>query len=88
MTVRLRILDINLLVGHVQVAAKNDSFLLIKPLQIGPESILPCHAVVQTFQTVLRVGCIAAYEEEISHLKRDDATLMVMLVDTYAITDA
>ena len=88
MTVCLRILDVYLLVGHIQVATEDDGFLLIKTLQIGAESILPCHTVVQTFQTVLRVRRIAADKEEIRHLQRDDATLMVVLVDTDAITDA
>ena len=88
MTVRLRILDVYLLVGHVQVTAKDDGLLLVETLQVGLEIILPCHTVVQTFQTVLGVRRIAADKEEIRHLQCDDAAFMVMLVDTYAITDA
>ena len=53
MTVGLGILDIDLLVGYIQVATKDDGFLCIKSLQIGTEVVFPCHTVVETLQAVL-----------------------------------
>ena len=88
MAVGFRILDIDLLVGHVQVAAEDDGLLGIEALEIGLEIILPRHAVVETLKTVLRVGRIAAHQEEVVHLEGDDAPLMVVHVDADAIGDA
>ena len=53
MTVGLGILDVDLLVSHIQVATKDDGFLCIKSLQIAPEVVLPRHTVVETLQAVL-----------------------------------
>lgn len=73
---------------HVQVATKDDRLLLVKAHEIGTEIVLPRHAIVQTAQSVLRVGRIAAHQEEIWHLECDDTPLMIVLVDTDAIGNA
>ena len=85
MAVGLGILDIDLLVGHVQVAAEDDGLLGIEALEIGLEIILPRHAVVEALETVLRVGRVAAHQEEVVHLKRDHTPLMVVHINTDAI---
>ena len=89
LAIGLRILQVNLLVRHIKVATENDWLAGVKRLDVRKEVVLPCHAVVQTAQTVLRVGRIARYEEEIVHLQRDDTALMVVfvLLFSYAIAD-
>ena len=86
--VRLGILEVYLLVGHVQVATEDDGFLLVEALEIPAEGIFPRHTVFQTLQTVLRVRRIAADEEEVGHLKGDNASLVIVQVDTDAIGHA
>ena len=81
----LRVLQVYLLVGHVQVAAQDDGFLLIEAEEILTERIFPRHAIVEALQTVLRVGRIAAHQEEVLHLERHHPTLMIVVVDADAI---
>ena len=87
-TVGRGILNVYLLMGHVQVATEDDGFLLVEAFQIGTEGILPRHAILKTFQTVLRVWRITANKEKVLHLERDDTPLMVVQVDADAIIDA
>ena len=74
--------------GHVQVAAENDRFLAIESLQIAAEIILPCHPIVQSLQTILRIGRVAAHQEEIVHLKRYHAPFMVVFILANAVGHA
>ena len=53
MTVGLGILDIDLLMGHIQVTTETDGFPDIQSLEVGQKSILPRHAIIETFQTIL-----------------------------------
>ena len=52
------------------------------------EGILPRHAILKTFQTVLRVWRVTTDKEKVLHLERDDTPLMVVQVDADAITHA
>ena len=54
--VGLRILQVYLLVRHVQVAAYQHGLLCVKFQEVPAEGILPRHPVVQALQSVLRVG--------------------------------
>ena len=83
--VGLGVLDVNLLMGHVEVAAVDDGLLAVKALQVVAHGVFPCHPVVEALQPVLGVGGIAAYEEELGHLERDDAAFVVVLVDADAV---
>ena len=83
--VRLWILEVDLLVGHVQVTAEDDGLLLVEALEILAEGILPRHAVLQSLQAVLGVRRVTADEEEVCHLEGDDTPLMVVQVDPDAI---
>ena len=85
MTVGLRILDVYLLVGHVQIAAEDDGLLLIQAFQVIAKVSLPRHAVVQTLQTVLRIGGIATHQEEVFHLQRHHPTLVIVHLDADAV---
>ena len=53
MTVCLGVLDVDLLVSHIQVATEDHRLLRIESLQIAPEVVLPRHTVVETLQAVL-----------------------------------
>ena len=85
MTVGLGILDINLFMSHIQVTTKDNGFLLIETLEIGTEGIFPRHAIIETFQAILRIRCVTADEVEIRHFKRDDTAFVVVLIDTDTI---
>ena len=87
-TVGLGVLQVHFLMGHVHVAADDDGFLLVEPTQISLEVGFPLHAVVQAPQSVLRIGRIDGDEIERGHFERDDAPLVVVLVDADAVADA
>ena len=74
--------------GHIHVTTDNDTLLFGKPAQIRPECILPTHAVIQTLQLILRVGCIHGYQVILRIFQCDDPTLMVVLLDSHTIADA
>ena len=88
MTIGLGVLDVDFLVGYIQVATEDDGFLLVESLQISAEVVFPPHAIVESLQPVLRVGRIAAHKEERLHFERNDAPLMVVLVDAQPVADA
>ena len=55
----LRILQVNLLMRNIQISADNDGLFRVEALQLGAESVLPPHTVVEALQPVLRVRRIA-----------------------------
>ena len=72
---------------HVQVATQDDRFAGIQRQQILTEVVLPRHAIVQAFQSVLRVRRVTCNQKELFHFKRDDTALVVVFVDTNAVGD-
>ena len=82
--VGLCVLDVDLLVGHVQIAAEDDRLFGIQLQQVGAEGVLPCHPVVQPLQAVLAVGSVAVDEVERRIFQRQDPALMVVLLDADA----
>ena len=83
--VGLWIFQINLLVGHIQIAAVDNGLAAVQRDQIVPQVILPLHAVVQPLQAVLGVWSVAAYQIEALVLQRNEASLVVMPVQVHAI---
>lgn len=83
--VRLRILKVNIIVRHIEVAADNDRLAAVKLKDVSAEGILPLHAVGKALQSVLRVWHIDGDEIEVGHLKSDDATLMVVLLNAQTV---
>lgn len=83
--VRFRVLEVYLLVRHVHIPTYDDGFSSVQRYQVAAEIILPGHTVVQPFQSVLAVGGIDINNEEVLHLQGDDAPLVVMLLDAYAV---
>ena len=47
LSVRLRVLEVYLLMSHVKVAAHDDGLLAVELLEMVEESIFPGHAVVE-----------------------------------------
>ena len=85
--IRLRVLQVDFAVCHVQVAAHYDRFLRVERQKIVTECVVPRHSVVQTAQTILRVGHIGRDQVEIFKFQRHNAPFMVVLVDAQAISD-
>ena len=79
--VALRILDVDLLVRHVHVAADDHWLSLVQIVQIGLEVTLPLHAIFQAAQAVLAVRRIDANQIQAVHLQRQHSSLVVMLFD-------
>ena len=74
---------------YIEVAAYYHGLTLcLKTVEEGTEIVFPCHAVVESAQFVLRVGRVAGDEEEVGHLEGDDSSLVVVLVDAYAVAHA
>ena len=86
--VGLGVLQVNLLVRYIEVAADDDGLLRIQPLEVRAEGVFPGHAVVEATEVVLRIRCVDRNEEEFGILEGDDATLLVVLLDTDAVADA
>ena len=77
-SVGLGILQVDLLMGHVQVAAVDHRLFGVQRHQIGTDVVLPFHAVVQPGQLILGVGGVAADQIEIVELGGDDPSLVAV----------
>ena len=87
LAIGLGILEVYLPMCHIKVAAKDNRLLAVQILEIGKESLLPCHAVVKSAKSVLRVGSVASDKIKRRHLESDDTSLMVVLINAYAISN-
>ena len=83
--VRLRVLQVDLLMRHVQVPAEHHGLLRVQFRQPAAEVVLPPHPVVQPFQAVLGVGHVGVDEEEVPELRGDDPALVIVLVHAHAV---
>ena len=68
--VGLGVFQVDLLMGHVQVAAVDHRLLAVQLQQVRPDIVLPLHAVVQPGQLILGVGGIAAHQIKILGTRR------------------
>ena len=82
--VGLVVFDVDLPVGHVQIAAQDHRLLRVQRQQVGPEGILPLHAVVQPLQAVLAVGGVAVHQIEPRVFQCQHPALVVVLLDADA----
>ena len=78
--VGLVVLDVDLPVGHVQIAAQDHRLFRIQRQQVGPEGVLPLHAVVQPLQAVLAVGGVAVHQIKARVFQREHPAFVVMLL--------
>ena len=84
----LGVFQVDLLVGHVHIAADDHGLLGVQPLQVGAEIVLPLHAVVDALELVLGVGRIDRHQPEIRVFQRDDPALGVVLWDAQVVAHA
>ena len=78
------VFNINFLMGHVQIAAEDDRLFGIQLQQVGAESVLPCHPVVQPLEAVLAVGGVAVDEVKLRVFQRQHTALVVVLFNADA----
>ena len=78
------VFEVDLLMGHVHVAADDHGLLGVQRAGIGTEIILPGHAVVQALEPVLGVGHIDADQIEVFVFQRDAAALVAVGLGTDA----
>ena len=88
--VRTGVLQVNLVMGHVKVAAHDDRFRLrcvcscgnlscLQTLAETTKRVVPGHAMVNARKLVLRIRRVDVYEPELRKLKRADAAFRVQL---------
>ena len=83
--VGLGVLEVDLLVGHVHVAAYNNRLAAVETAHIVTENRLPLHTVVEACKLCLSVGGIDSHQIIVIHIERDDAALAVVLLNAYTI---
>ena len=88
LTICLWILEVYLLMSYVQVAANDNGLDLVKFVKVGLKVIFPSHPIIQTTQSVLRIGCIDSHKIEAFHFKRYHTAFMVVLVNTQSVSNA
>lgn len=79
--VGLRVLEVDLLVCDIQVAAEDDRLVRVQPQEVSAERILPLHAVGQACQLVLGIGRVDGYQVKVLIFQCNDAPFLVMLLD-------
>ena len=76
------VLQVDLLVGHVEVTAQHQGLALVQVTEVGPEVHVPGLAVVQPHQAATGVGHVSCDQEEGRELCGDDSALLVVLLFT------
>ena len=85
----LRTRQVDLAVGHIHVAAKDDGFGFFECREVVDECGSPfSRAVVQSSQLTLGIGRVNIHQEKIPHVGADDAPFLVMFLTAYAVDDA
>lgn len=74
------ILQIDLLVGNVQVTAQHHRLLDVQHAEIRSEVGVPCFAVIQTHKASARIRHVGGHQEEAGKLCCDGAALLVVLL--------
>ena len=77
----LGVLQIYFIMGNIHISTGYDRLFRIESAKIVSELILPVHPVVYTFQPVLSIRRIYAYEEEFIIFKRNSSAFSIVAVD-------
>ena len=80
-----RILQVDFLVCHIQIAADDDGFAFVQFVQISPEGRIPFHPVVKPCKSTLGGGCVAGDQIEIIIFEGDESALGVQLFHADAV---
>ncbi len=83
LAVTLGVLEINLLVGHIQISTQHQGLALVQATQVGPEIHIPGLTVVESHQTTAGIRHIRRDQEERCKLSSDNTTFFIMLLFTY-----
>ena len=86
-TVGLGILEVNLLMRHVEVTTYDDRLFGVESLYICEEVILPPHSIFKSLETVLGIRHIYAHKIKVRHLKCDYPSLVIVLFYSDAVCD-
>ena len=86
-TVALRVLQVYLLMSHIEIAADDYSFFFFFLFYKIEKIVFLVHTIVETLEFVLGIGNIDVDEEEVIHLKCNDTPLVVVLVNADTIID-
>lgn len=73
------VLEVDLLVSDVEVAAENQTFLFVEVAQVRSEVLVPGFAVVETHQAFAGVGDVGRDQEVTGELGGDDTAFFVVL---------
>ena len=76
-TVALGILQVDFLMGNVQIAADNNDFFLIQLADKLADSVIPVETMVNSCQFPLRIGCIAGDQIEIFIFQCDQTAFRI-----------
>lgn len=74
------ILQVDLLVGDVEVAAQHHWLLYVQLAQVCPKVNIPRFAVIQAHEASAGIRHVGGHEEEAGKLGCDDAALLVVLL--------
>lgn len=85
--VGLWVLEVDFLMGDVEVAADEDGLGAVEHCEVVGEVAVPHAAVVETAQAVLGVGDVDVDEVVVVELEGEDAALVVVEVDADAACD-
>ena len=87
LAVRLRVLEVDFLVGDVEVSADDDRFFLMEGQEVVLKVVFPLHAVRQAGQFALRIGGVAGDEEVVVKLEGNQTPFVIVFVLIHAVTD-
>lgn len=74
------ILQVDLLVGDVEVATQHHWLLYVQLAEVRPKVNVPCFAVIQAHKASAGIRHVDGHQEEAGKLGCDDTTLLVMLL--------
>lgn len=81
-TVAFGVLQVNLLMGHIEVTAEHQGLTFVQVAQIFTEIYIPCFAVVEANQATAGIGHVCSNQEVGSKLCSDHTALFIMLLFT------
>lgn len=81
--VPLGVLQVDLLVRDIEVAAQHQGLLHVQLAEVRPEVHVPGFAVIEAHEASAGVWHVGGHQEEVGELGSDDAALLVMLFFTW-----
>ena len=79
------VFEVDFVMGNIEVAAEDEGFDVVEPLQVMAEFVFPAHAVAEPSQFLLGVGGVDVDEIEGVEFKGNDAAFAVVFFHADAI---